>query len=52
MPNLIKLELSLSQEELEMPIKQLADYFKEPRAKMLAEQLDRDFPTKPQSHDN
>jgi hypothetical protein len=39
------MQLELTDEDLAMPVKKLADYYRDPRAKMLAEQLDRDYPT-------
>jgi hypothetical protein len=40
------MQLELTDKDLAMPVKKLADYYRDPRAKMLAEQLDRDYPTK------
>jgi hypothetical protein len=39
-----RIKLELSQEELDRP---LADYYREPRAKMLAEWIDKVYPSKP-----
>jgi hypothetical protein len=39
------MQFELTDKDLAMPVKKLADYYRDPRAKMLAEQLDRDYPT-------
>jgi hypothetical protein len=39
------MQLELTEQDLAMPVKKLADYYRDQRAKMLAERIDRIYPT-------